>query len=263
VAAGATGATVEPDRGGRPRNLGRRPDVASVVRPGNDLERRRAASRIGALAAAVAALFLAGVLTGGLSPATVTHAVHAAGPLAPVAFVGLGAALACVLFPGQVTATLAGALFGIGAGIGLALGSVALGGLCAFGIARLAGGASAQRLLGARAEACRDWVRRHGVHAVLASRLLPGAPAGVINYAAGLSGLRVLPFVAAVAVGAVPKTVAYVALGGALHDPLSPRGLIAVTLYLAATLAGVLLARRGLAGAGGMRRGGRAAPQPV
>jgi uncharacterized membrane protein YdjX (TVP38/TMEM64 family) len=234
-----------------------------MMRPGNDPERRRAAWRLGALAAAVAALFLAGVLTGGLSPATVTDAVRGAGPLAPVAFVGLGAGLACVLFPGQVTATLAGALFGIGAGIGLALGSVALGGLCAFGIARLVGGASAERLLGARARTCREWVRRHGVHAVLASRLLPGAPAGVINYAAGLSGLRLTPFVAAVAIGAIPKTVAYVALGGALHDPLSLRGLIAVALYLAATAAGVLLARRGLAGAGGIRRGGPPAPRPV
>jgi uncharacterized membrane protein YdjX (TVP38/TMEM64 family) len=53
-------------------------------------------------------------------------------------------------------------------------------------------------------------------------------------------------FAAAVALGALPKTVAYVALGGALSAPLSTRGLLAVALYGATALAGLLLARRQL-----------------
>ena len=43
---------------------------------------------------------------------------------------------------------------------------------------------------------------------------------------------------------ALPKTVAYVALGGALSAPLSTRGVLAVALYAATALAGALLARR-------------------
>jgi uncharacterized membrane protein YdjX (TVP38/TMEM64 family) len=212
-----------------------------------DRGRRRAAWRLGGLAAAVVALLVAGVLAG-VSPASVAGTVRSAGPLAPVAFVLLGATLACLLFPGHLTATLAGALFGIGAGLGLALAAFALGAACAFVIARLWGARAAERVAGARIARLRAWVGEHGFGAVLASRLLPGGPAGVVNYAAGVSGMRLLPFVAAVALGALPKTFAYVALGGALSDPVSARGAVALAIYLAAAVAGLLLARRGLAG---------------
>lgn len=201
------------------------------------------------LGAIVAGLFAAGVLTGGISPGAITDAARAAGPLAPVAFVVLGAALTCLLFPGQVTAALAGALFGIAGGFGLALSAAVLGAAGAFLIARLAGGGAAEHLLGPRALRWREWVREHGFGAVVASRLLPGTPAGVISYAAGLSRMRVAAFAAAVALGALPKTAAYVALGGALHDPLSARGMLAAGLYAGAAAIGVLLARRGIAGA--------------
>jgi len=199
--------------------------------------KQRGRWRLGALAGVLAALLVAGVVTGGLTPGTITAAVHEAGAFAPLAFVALGAALACALFPGQVTATLGGALFGVAAGIPLVLAAVVVGGACAFGLARLVGG-------GLVPERWRTWVRERGVGAVLAARLLPGAPANVVNYAAGVSGMRLGTFLAAVALGAVPKTVAYVALGGALHDPLSARGVVAVGLYAATAVAGIVLARR-------------------
>ena len=199
--------------------------------------KQRGRWRLGALAGVLVALLVAGLVTGGLAPSTITAAVDHAGAFAPLAFVGLGAALACALFPGQVTATLGGALFGIAAGIPLVLAAVVVGGACAFGLARLVGG-------GMVPERWRTWVRERGFGAVLASRLLPGAPANVINYAAGVSGMRLAGFLAAVAIGAVPKTVAYVALGGALHDPLSVRGALAVALYAATAIAGFVLARR-------------------
>jgi uncharacterized membrane protein YdjX (TVP38/TMEM64 family) len=219
--------------------------------------------RLGVLAGAVGALLIAGIVTGGLSPATITRVVQDAGPLAPVTFVLLGVMLACLLFPGQVTATLAGALFGLSAGVGLALAVAVLGAACAFLIARLVGSDAVERLLGGKAPDFRAWVRAHGVGAVVASRLLPGAPAGAISYVAGLSTMRIVAFMAAVGFGAVPKTVAYVAFGGALHDPLSARGLIAAALYVSTAAVGVVLARRGIAGASALRRPRPLRPQPV
>jgi uncharacterized membrane protein YdjX (TVP38/TMEM64 family) len=111
--------------------------------------------------------------------------------------------------------------------------SLVLGGVIAFAIARRVGAGSAERLIGAHADRWSAWVREHGI-----------------------------AFVAAIAIGALPKTVAYVALGGALHDPLSLRGMVAAALYLATSVAGVLLARRGLLGAGALRRPGTLTPQP-
>ena len=87
-------------------------------------------------------------------------------------------------------------------------------------------------------------MNENGFAAVLASRLAPGVPASVVNYLAGLSGIRTRAFVAAVALGALPKTIAYVALGGALSDPVSTRGAIAVALYGAAAVGGLIAARR-------------------
>src|SRR6185312_9799440 len=102
------------------------------------------------------------------------------------------------------------------------------------------------RLLGPRAAHWRTWIAGRGFSAVLTARLLPGTPAGVLNYAAGLTAMRLRPFAAAVALGALPKTVAYVALGGALSAPLSTQGLLAISLYAATALAGALLARHHL-----------------
>jgi uncharacterized membrane protein YdjX (TVP38/TMEM64 family) len=186
--------------------------------------------RLGALAVVLVALLVAGALTGGLTPETITRVAEDAGPLA---FVALGALGTCVLFPGQVTAGVGGVLFGALAGIPLVLAAVLLGSVCAFWLGRWIGGGLVPE----------RW-RNAGFSAVLASRLLPGAPASVINYAAGVSGMRFRSFVAAVALGALPKTVAYVALGGALHDPLSVRGIVAVALYAVAAGVGFVFARR-------------------
>jgi uncharacterized membrane protein YdjX (TVP38/TMEM64 family) len=95
--------------------------------------------------------------------------------------------------------------------------SLVLGGVIAFAIARRVGAGSAERLIGAHADRWSAWVREHGI-----------------------------AFVAAIAIGALPKTVAYVALGGALSAPLSTRGLLAIGLYAAAALAGAVLARHHL-----------------
>jgi len=92
------------------------------------------------------------------------------------------------------------------------------------------------RLLGPRAAHWRTWISERGFSAVLTARLLPGTPASVLNYAAGLTSMRLRPFAAAVALGALPKTIAYVALGGALSAPLSTRGLLAIALYAATAL---------------------------
>ena len=78
---------------------------------------------------------------------------------------------------------------------------------------------------------------------MLTARLLPGTPASILNYAAGLTAMPLRAFAAAVALGALPKTVAYVALGGALAAPLSTQGLLAIALYAATALAGAVLAR--------------------
>ena len=211
----------------------------------SDPARRRAFVRLGA--AVLALLTIVGALaqTVGIPSVTeLTAWTESAGSAAPVLFLLMAAVSTCVLFPGQVTAAAAGVLFGVASGIALTIAAVTLGAAVAFLIARGVGAAPIGRLLGPRAAHWRGWIAERGFSAVLTARLLPGTPASVLNYAAGLTAMPLRSFAAAVALGALPKTVAYVALGGALSDPLSTRGLLAVALYASTAVAGLLLARR-------------------
>jgi uncharacterized membrane protein YdjX (TVP38/TMEM64 family) len=210
---------------------------------GHRADRRRAVVRLVALALGVAAAF-AGVMLAGITPAEARRWVADAGLAGPVLFVLAGGALGLALFPGHVTATVGGMLFGAVAGTALVLAAAVLGaGLCLLAARRL-GANAVLTLLGPRGHRWREWLTANGFSAVLASRLAPGVPAGAVNYLAGLAGIRPRAFLAAVALGSLPKTIAYVSLGGALSDPLSARGAFAVALYVAAAVGGALVARR-------------------
>ena len=206
-------------------------------------DRRRAVVRLALFGAAIACAF-AVVALAGIGPSEARRWVDSAGPAGPVLFVLAGGVLGLALFPGHVTAAVAGVLFGALAGTALALAAAVLGAaLCA--VAARRGGADAvHAVLGPRGRRWRSWVADNGFNAVLVSRLAPATPSGVVNYVAGLAGIALRTILLAVALGALPKTIAYVSLGGALSDPLSTKGAVAVALYIAAAAGGVLVARK-------------------
>jgi uncharacterized membrane protein YdjX (TVP38/TMEM64 family) len=206
-------------------------------------DRRRAVARLVTLALAIAVAF-ALVSLAGIGPGEARAWVRDAGLAGPLLFVLAGGALGLALFPGHVTAAVAGMLFGAVAGTALALGAALLGAaLCLVAAGRFGADATLQ-LLGPRGRRWHAWLNANGFSAVLATRLAPGMPSGAVNYLAGLAGIRPRAFYAAVALGALPKTIAYTTLGGALEDPVSARGAFAVGLYAATAVGGALVARR-------------------
>src|SRR5687767_15298672 len=84
------------------------------------VQRRRAVTRLSVLGLAVGAGFLV-VSLAGIGPEDARRYVEDAGVAGPVVFVLAGGALCLALFPGQVTAAVAGMLFGAVAGTALAL----------------------------------------------------------------------------------------------------------------------------------------------
>ena len=66
------------------------------------------------------------------------------------------------------------------------------------------------------------WLRSRGWPAVLSLRLIPVVPFSVLNYAAGASAVRVLPYLLATLVGLLPGTAAVVILGDALTGNINP-----------------------------------------
>src|SRR5688572_25440998 len=117
-------------------------DMSPVTR-----DRRRALVRLALFALAIAAGFAA-VTLAGFGPDDARRWVDDAGAAGPLLFVLVAAVLGLVLFPGHVTATAAGLLFGTAAGTGLMLATALLGSTLAFLLARRVGADALHALLG-------------------------------------------------------------------------------------------------------------------
>jgi uncharacterized membrane protein YdjX (TVP38/TMEM64 family) len=221
--------------------------------------RTAAGLRLAALAGALGVFVLVLALTGSLSATRVRDWVDGFGVAGPLVFIAVSASLTVVLFPGPVLAAASGLLFGTALGTPVAIASATLGATMAFSIARWWAHDAVVALAGPRLRALRAWVGRRGFLTVLYARIAPGVPYTLVNYAAGLTPIALRAFVAATAIGVAPRAFAYTALGGSLGNLGSPEAIAAVVVLVVMALAGVVLARRDIAGArsaGGAVRGG-------
>ncbi|MEZ5333009.1 MAG: TVP38/TMEM64 family protein [Thermoanaerobaculia bacterium] len=219
--------------------------------------------RVLAALAAAALLWWAGRELGGYVPRFAAW-VDSLGLWGPVVFV-LGYALATVAFiPGSLLTLAAGAIFGLLEGTVTVFAGASLGATLAFLVSRyLARGRIEARLEGKpRFRALDRAVEREGLKIVTLLRLAPVFPFNLLNYALGLTRVR-LPHYLLACFGMLPGTFLYVYYGRALGslaavaggaEPDKGAGYWTVFgLGLAATATVTLLvtriARRALAGA--------------
>ncbi len=107
-----------------------------------------------------------------------------------------------------------GLLFGVWWGAALSWSSAMLGAALCFFIARFLGRTVVVKLLSDSAIATSDrFFLRYGQHAILIARLVPIVSFDAISYAAGLTGMRFIPFAIATGIGQVPATLLYSYLG--------------------------------------------------
>lgn len=183
------------------------------------------------------------------------------GPWGPVV---LGAAYipACVLFvPGSMITLGAGFLFGVIPGtIAVSAGSV-LGATAAFLIGRtfLRGWIEQRIAAYPRFRALDRAVGKEGFKIVLLARLSPVFPFNLLNYAFGLTDVRLRQYVLASWIGMLPGTLMYVYLGSALKSLAdvaagTPQGgplrtiffLLGLAMTVAATVVVTRVAKRAL-----------------
>ena len=88
-----------------------------------------------------------------------------------------------------------------------------LSALVGFAIARRLGREAVAELTGPRIDKAEEIMRQQGVAAVIVARLTPVLPFTIVNYAAGVSAVSLRDFLVGTAVGIVPGTVGYAALG--------------------------------------------------
>ncbi len=139
--------------------------------------------------------------------------IDAAGVWGPAVFFALYAGLALIPCPKALLTAAGGALFGLWVGTALALAGALVGAVISFGVGRLLGRDAVDRLIRGRLARVDALLADHGLSAVLVVRLVPLVPFIAINYASGLSGVRFRPYLLGSALGMVPGSLAYAALG--------------------------------------------------
>lgn len=185
---------------------------------------RKLALRVAGGAAVVLALVLLGRAGGAYLPAF-TAWVAEQGVWGPVVFIAGYAVATVLLVPGSLLTLAAGAVFGVAAGVAYVFAGAVLGATLAFLVARhLARGAVERRIAAdPRFERIDAAVARDGRKIVFLLRLSPVLPFNLLNYALGLTRVRLADYVVA-SLGMLPGTLLYVYSGRVAADAASLAG---------------------------------------
>ena len=214
--------------------------------PAASVASRTSALKLAAVVGGIIAAVLLGRTIGGYVP-RFAEWVASLGPWGPIAFV-TGYIIACVAFiPGLVLTLAAGAIFGW-VGVAYVFVGAGLGATAAFLIARYVARSAIERKLARypRFAAIDRAIAREGRKIVTLLRLSPAFPFNLLNYALGLTQVRLSDYLVAM-VGIVPGTLLYVyagkvlgdvaALAGGAAPPRGPGYYAVLGLGLAATVA--------------------------
>ncbi|HTT09755.1 MAG TPA: VTT domain-containing protein [Burkholderiaceae bacterium] len=162
--------------------------------------------------------------------------VQRAGFWGPVVFCSVYIAATVLCLPGSVLTLAGGALFGAVLGTFYSLTSATIGATLAFLIARYAASDWVARKACGRARQLVSGVEREGWRFVAFVRLVPLLPFNVLNYALGLTRIRLRDFVVASYLFMLPGAVAYTYLGYAGREVIARgegmvgKGLLALAL---------------------------------
>lgn len=158
----------------------------------------------------------------------------------PLAFFAAHVVLTVFPFPRTAFTLAAGLLFGPVLGIPIAVAASTVSAAVALLLVRVAGWQVSRLVAHPRVDAVDRRLRERGWPVVLATRLIPAVPFSVLNYAAGASSVRLLPYTLATVVGVLPGTSAIVILGDALTGRVSPLLLVVSLCTAALGVAGLI-----------------------
>lgn len=196
------------------------------------------------LVAAVVALIAVGMtFRDDLSIAGVERALDDLGAWAPLAFM-MAYAIATVAFlPGLILTIAGGVLFGPVFGTLYSLTGATVGATLAFLVSRYVASDWVEARIGGRLERLVKGVEREGWRFVAFTRLVPIFPFNLLNYALGLTKIRLLQFVIATYICMAPGAFAYTWVGhagaetvaggrGGIQAILIALGLLAAVIFL-------------------------------
>jgi uncharacterized membrane protein YdjX (TVP38/TMEM64 family) len=186
---------------------------------------------------------------GELDAQALTRAIDRAGPWAPLAFTALYAMATVAFAPGSLLTLAGGALFGPVAGTFYSLTGATIGATGAFVAARYLAADWVRARIGTRAEQIVAGVEREDWRFVAFVRLVPLIPFNLLNYALGLTRIRLSRYVIVSYIAMLPATFAYTYLGYAGREAaagnagLIKTGLLALALLTCVALLPPLIRR--------------------
>lgn len=177
----------------------------------------------------------------------VREVIDSAGAWGPLLYVAMHVVLTLVPVSKNVLALAAGALFGLTAGIALSWVGSVVSAAVTFAIARRLGRRTVAEMTGERLARAEDLLRDEGFNSVVMARLTPVLPFTILNYGAGVSSMAWRPYLLGTAVGVLPGSVGYAALGASA-------GVAVRTYVVTAVIAALMFLGAFLAARAGTRR---------
>lgn len=209
--------------------------------------RRRAVVRLVLLVLFVAVVGTVGFLSAPTDLAEIRQWAADVGAAGALLFVVGYAGLTLTPVPKNVLTVAAGLVWGFWPALLMVYVGALLGAGASFVIGRFLGREAVERWTGARIARLDAALAHRGFLAVLGARLVPVIPFTLINYGAGLTAVRRRDYALGTALGIIPGSAAYVALG-AFGLELGPPFWIAVAalgvLMLGGLVTGEVLRRR-------------------
>jgi uncharacterized membrane protein YdjX (TVP38/TMEM64 family) len=183
-----------------------------------------------------------------LDVSVIVEAVGELGPLAWIAFILLYALATVFFLPGSMLTLAGGSLFGPVLGTFVNLTGATLGATIAFLISRYLASDWVEETSGGRLKRLKEGVESEGWRFVAFVRLVPIFPFNLLNYALGLTRIRLLHYVIASYLCMLPGAIAYTYLGYAGREAVAGgEGLIQKGLLALALLAAVAFLPRMIA----------------
>lgn len=161
-----------------------------------------------------------------------------AGAWFPLVFLATHIVVTTFPFPRTAFTLAAGLLFGPLLGVTIAVAASTVSALLAVLLIRALGWQLSHLVSHPTVDRIDERLRQRGWPSVIALRLIPAVPFAVLNYAAGASAVRLLPYAVATFVGLLPGTAAVVILGDALTGRVDP---LLVLISAATASLGVLV----------------------
>jgi uncharacterized membrane protein YdjX (TVP38/TMEM64 family) len=156
------------------------------------------------------------------TPVQLRDWAESVGPWFPLAFLMAHIVVTVVPVPRTAFTLAAGLLFGPVLGAAIAVIASTASAIIAMLLVRAAGWQLNRLVRHKSIDTVDERLRERGWLAIVSLRLIPAVPFSAINYAAGASTVRVVPYMLATLAGLLPGTAAVVVLGDALAGHPSP-----------------------------------------